>query len=70
MNHDLLESLTMNADGTASPDTTGLDPLLAITSLDGRYASKVASLNTIVSEYGAAEHRKHLQIALAAVCQR
>jgi len=42
----------MNADGTASPDTTGLDPLLAITSLDGRYASKVASLNTIVSEYG------------------
>lgn len=29
-----------------------LDPLLAVSALDGRYASKVAALNTIVSEFG------------------
>jgi len=38
---------------TASNSTPDqLDPLLAISALDGRYASRVAPLNTIVSEYG------------------
>ena len=35
-----------------SAETSTNDPLLAITALDGRYASKVAVLNRIVSEYG------------------
>ena len=37
---------------TLSPTTPDLDPLLAISALDGRYASKVTQLRDIVSEFG------------------
>jgi len=46
---------------SSSEQPNSLDPLLAISALDGRYAGKVAALNTIVSEYGLLRFRVQVE---------